>query len=372
MCSALHLYLDVKEATGEKKEPKKEAPKSPAALGPLKSEDAVQLTATAGKITDGKQTIEIKLAIEKPWHIYANPAGNDAAAGNQTTVSIRIAGKPVEAEITYPAGELVKDEVVGDYRIYEKEVVVKAVVKRTDDGMTPLDVSAKIQACTKGPNGRCLALRPSRCRSNSEGTYVRVLKCQNDERLRTLNYIEEMPQVRGRVCKWPPATLRTLSRCICGGSLMPRVASRKSRAVDELTEALVAANAAFAFLNRLAETDRNGQRLALEMHCACRCRFRERLPIAAAHARLDALSIPLRLNIGVQCLRSLAPANPVSGEVLQALFARLVRRGPLSACATFNIVCREMLQSIGFAANSKRRLLFRVRAAAFACSAPNW
>jgi uncharacterized protein len=157
LCSTLHQYLDVKEAAAEKKEPKGEAPKSPVGAGPLKSEDVVKLSATAGKVDNGKQTIEIKLAIEKPWHIYANPSGSDATAGNQTTVSIRIGGKPVEAVIEYLTGELVEDKEVGNYRIYEKETVIKALLEGQGGGEVALEVWVKIQACTKGPNGRCMA-----------------------------------------------------------------------------------------------------------------------------------------------------------------------------------------------------------------------
>ena len=152
MCVALHLYLDEKEAKPEKKGPKKESPTS----APLtRSEDVVTLKATAGKIDNCKQSFEIKVTIDKPWHIYANPPGNAGAAGNQTSVSICVAGKPVDAEITYPKGSEVVDEVVGNYRIYEGEVTIKATLQRKDDAA--LDVQVKFQACTKGANGRCLA-----------------------------------------------------------------------------------------------------------------------------------------------------------------------------------------------------------------------
>ncbi len=154
MCAALHLYLDHKSVAPEKKESKKE---SPAALKPLKSEDVVKLAASAGKVLNGKQTIEMKLKIEKPWHIYANPSGSDATAGNQTSVTVRVAGKPVNAEIVYPHGHLVEDKEFGNYRIYENEVVIKAVLNRKDDGNAPVEVQARVVACTKGDNGRCLA-----------------------------------------------------------------------------------------------------------------------------------------------------------------------------------------------------------------------
>lgn len=154
MCTALHLYLDEKAANPEKKEPKKD---TPSAAEPLRSDGVVKMTASAGKIENGKQTIEVKLAIDAPWHIYANPTGSDATLASATQLSFRIGGKPVAAEIDYPQGDLVKNNEVGDYRIYEKEVTLKAVVKRADNGEAPLEVSVKVVACTKGDKGRCLA-----------------------------------------------------------------------------------------------------------------------------------------------------------------------------------------------------------------------
>ena len=40
---------------------------------------------------------------------------------------------------------------------------------------------------------------------------------------------------------------------------------RRARAIDDLAESVKAANAAEPFLTRLTETDRHGQRLALEI-----------------------------------------------------------------------------------------------------------
>jgi DNA-directed RNA polymerase subunit RPC12/RpoP len=99
---------------------------------------------------------------------------------------------------------------------------------------------------------------------------------------------------------------------------------RKSRAVEVLADSIASGNAAFPFLNRLADTDRNGQRLALEIA------LRLALPLSENVCRLllpmlgsTHFAIPLRLNVGVQCLRSLAPASPVTGDVLRALIRTL-------------------------------------------------
>src|SRR5205823_5968613 len=66
------------------------------------SDKVVKISATADKPDDaGNQTVTITVEIDKPWHIYANPVGNDMLAPVQTKVTF----KDVEdAKITYPPG----------------------------------------------------------------------------------------------------------------------------------------------------------------------------------------------------------------------------------------------------------------------------
>ncbi len=99
---------------------------------------------------------------------------------------------------------------------------------------------------------------------------------------------------------------------------------RKIRAIDELTAAIVAANATLPFLNRLVETDHHGRRLALEIA------LRLPLPIPESVCRLllpalgsGEFGTPLRLNVGIQCLRSLSPLNAAAGDILRALIRGL-------------------------------------------------
>ena len=48
----------------------------PAFAAPLKSDSVVKATAAAAKPdADGKQTVTLTLAIDKGWHLYANPVG---------------------------------------------------------------------------------------------------------------------------------------------------------------------------------------------------------------------------------------------------------------------------------------------------------
>jgi DsbC/DsbD-like thiol-disulfide interchange protein len=115
-----------------------------------KSDSVVKVTATATKPdADGHQTVTVMLNIDKPWHTYANPVGNMDLVNTQTTVKVA-AAQPVElVKVNYPEGILKKDKVVGDYRIYEGTVTIKAQVKRTKGDTSPLEVSTFIQACNE-------------------------------------------------------------------------------------------------------------------------------------------------------------------------------------------------------------------------------
>ena len=112
-----------------------------------KSESVVKATATADKPdADGKQTVTIMLDIEKPWHLYANPADNEDVANAQTVVTVASKVKPEEVKIEYPPGKVHKD-TLGDYKVYEGKITIKALVKRAKSDTGPLEVNIKLQAC---------------------------------------------------------------------------------------------------------------------------------------------------------------------------------------------------------------------------------
>jgi Thiol:disulfide interchange protein DsbD, N-terminal len=64
-------------------------------------------------------------------------------------VSITGKTKPESVKVIYPEGKVEKDEVVGNYMIYEDKVVIKAEVVRAKGDTGPLKASVKLQACTK-------------------------------------------------------------------------------------------------------------------------------------------------------------------------------------------------------------------------------
>jgi uncharacterized protein YyaL (SSP411 family) len=143
LASALAMYLDNTGDPGQGDE-KKEVQR-----GAKKSESMVKIKTTADKIAaDGQQHITLTLAIEPGWHLYANPLPEDFP-GIPVTVNVEGNIRPKETKIEYPPGTIVKDALAGDYGIYEKEAVIKVRVKREPGDTEPLDISVKVQACTK-------------------------------------------------------------------------------------------------------------------------------------------------------------------------------------------------------------------------------
>jgi hypothetical protein len=131
MAEALALYLNALD----------NPPKNP-------GEDVVNIAASASKPdADQRQTATISIAIDKSWHLYANPVPADFP-GIPTTVTIEAQGKARDATIEYPRGTLVQDKVLGDYYVYEGKVKIQAVVKRTKEDNSSLSAVIKLQACS--------------------------------------------------------------------------------------------------------------------------------------------------------------------------------------------------------------------------------
>src|SRR5207237_88120 len=84
---------------------------------------------------DGTQEFTVTLTIDKPWHVYANPVGNDALKASETKVEVFVGGKAVEAAVVFPKGDTAKDAVAGEYRIYEGTATITGKLTRgKDDG----------------------------------------------------------------------------------------------------------------------------------------------------------------------------------------------------------------------------------------------
>ena len=120
-----------------------------------KSDSVVKISATAGKVgADGKQVVTLTLTMDRDWHVYANPVGQTDLKETETTVQITGKVKPASVKVAYPAGELVKDKVVGDYRVYEGKATIRATVQRARGDTGALEAVIRFQACSK--KGSCL------------------------------------------------------------------------------------------------------------------------------------------------------------------------------------------------------------------------
>jgi hypothetical protein len=126
----------------------------PALAQGTKSDSVVKATAKADKVgDDGKQALTITLEVDKEYHVYANPVGNEDFDSNKTTVTVTGKAKPESVKVEYPDGEPVKDTVVGDYKVYKGKVTIKATVQRAKGDTGELEVAIKLQACSKS---KCL------------------------------------------------------------------------------------------------------------------------------------------------------------------------------------------------------------------------
>jgi DsbC/DsbD-like thiol-disulfide interchange protein len=115
-----------------------------------KSDSVVKIKAEAEKPnTDGTTNVLLSLTIDKGWHIYANPVGQEDLAENATTVTADGSAK-VEA-VEYPDGKPYKDKSLGTYKVYEDQVKIRLKVKRPASG--PTDLNVKLSACN---DSRCL------------------------------------------------------------------------------------------------------------------------------------------------------------------------------------------------------------------------
>jgi DsbC/DsbD-like thiol-disulfide interchange protein len=114
-----------------------------------KSDAVVKAKASAEKPSAGKEVVTVTLEIDPKYHIYANPVGNPDHEASQTVVSVTGKSKLESVKIDYPAGTVVKDSVVGDYKVYTGKVTIKATVQRAGGDSSALEVAVKLQACSK-------------------------------------------------------------------------------------------------------------------------------------------------------------------------------------------------------------------------------
>jgi DsbC/DsbD-like thiol-disulfide interchange protein len=124
------------------------SPPVPAQGGKGKSETKVKAAASATKPdADGNQVVTVTLDIEKGWHLYANPVGNEDLDGAKTIVTVTSKVKPQSVKVEYPPGTVHVDKVIGNYKVYEDRVAIRALVQRAAGDTGPLLVTVKMNAC---------------------------------------------------------------------------------------------------------------------------------------------------------------------------------------------------------------------------------
>jgi hypothetical protein len=155
MAEALALFLDARDREKRQSPPTPDPKLEFGNEGGVKenktkkSDAVVKIEASATKSdSDNKQILTITIAIDKPWHLYANPVPTDFP-GIPTSVTIETQGKTLDAKVEYPRGKLVKDATLGDYFVYEDKVKIQAIVPRAKDDISPLQAIVKFQACSE-------------------------------------------------------------------------------------------------------------------------------------------------------------------------------------------------------------------------------
>ena len=116
-----------------------------------KSESVVKVSAQVKPekpAADGKQELTVTINIDKGWHLYANPPGQDDFLSSQTELKVEAKMPVSDLKITYPDGKLVIDSILGRYMVYEDKIVIKASLKRAPGDTGPLELKLKFQSCS--------------------------------------------------------------------------------------------------------------------------------------------------------------------------------------------------------------------------------
>jgi thiol:disulfide interchange protein len=122
----------------------------------IDSTSEIKATAKATKPDDqGRQVVTVTIDINKGWYIYANPVGNEDFADNRTEVTVGGKVKPAAVKVEYPEGKVKEDKVLGNYKIYTDQVVIRANVQRAAGDTGPLEVKVRVNSCNL--KGLCLA-----------------------------------------------------------------------------------------------------------------------------------------------------------------------------------------------------------------------
>jgi len=92
----------------------------------------------------GRQKVSVILQIEKGYHLIGRNVTKDLEPARLRLEFLQN-GKAVQANIGYPFGKKVKDEILGDYTIYQDEVMIIAEVRRAPGETGQLEAVIRMQ-----------------------------------------------------------------------------------------------------------------------------------------------------------------------------------------------------------------------------------
>jgi DsbC/DsbD-like thiol-disulfide interchange protein len=110
----------------------------------VKSGSVVKIKARLEHTGPGKDVIVLRFDVEKGWHLYANPVGNEDLAPAETKVRI-LSKEAAKVQVAYPAGT--ECEIAGTkWRIYQGTFEIRATVEREAGAAGPLEAEVRLQA----------------------------------------------------------------------------------------------------------------------------------------------------------------------------------------------------------------------------------
>jgi hypothetical protein len=113
---------------------------------PAGSMSVVKTTARLEKSAAGKDIVVVHFAVEKPWHIYANPVGNEGQETSRTTIDVVGKTKPKSVQVEYPKGSDY-EEFGEKFKVYEGSFDIRAIVEREPGDKGSLEAVVRFGAC---------------------------------------------------------------------------------------------------------------------------------------------------------------------------------------------------------------------------------
>jgi len=143
MALALDRDLDTSgDATPIKLQPL--VPGKEPAKGAKFSADVVKASVVFEPSTGGSQPFTITIAVDAPYHIYAQDVGNKGLQDSATVIEALRDGKKVDASLEFPASTTATDDMLGKYNIHEGKLTIRGRVQ-AEPGK--FEIRVRVSAC---------------------------------------------------------------------------------------------------------------------------------------------------------------------------------------------------------------------------------